>query len=398
MKRTITALLAATALSVPALAQAQAPGTAVPSMAEQDTGIVLSGTVEEVFGEDGFVLDYGQGTLAVATGDLYEQNPDFRLSAGEDVTVFAQTGEEFFADRIVDADAVFVRSRDDFARIAEPVAMLFFSPSADPGMGTTAGVTGRVRDVEGRFFEMDANGQSIIVDTRGMRYDPLDDIGRQQVRPGNVVVVYGPIDSGFMDGRELRADRITTMSAGRSGMSDRDTRLDDRQDRRSTDDRRMDDRMSERRPQDRDADRFASRDTDGRDGRSDAMRDERMAERRTAERRVDDRDRMASDRDRDERRARAERSRPDTNRAPAQVAGPVESEDFDEFESYDRNGDGVVTLEEYVRVAARPANVTRSEAVRLFSALAKGDRLMTKKEFLNPSSRYERLSERFLSS
>ena len=389
MTRPLTALLMASALCAPALAPADAQAQSrrgmdrvqAPAMDARDMeedGLVLSGTIEEVFGEDGFVMDFGQGTLAVATGDLYEANPGFRLRAGEDVTVFARTNAGLFQDRIVDADAVFARQRDAFARTQQPPAILFYAPMTGAASGTSAGVTGEVSRVRGRAFEMDANGQTIVVDTNDMRYDPLDDIGAQQIAAGDIVVVYGPLTADFLDGQTLRANRITSMESGRqrrgaamTGMGSVGTD-DDRADRR--------DRMAERR-------------TDARDDRrmDDGRSDERDADSRRADARMDT---TRMDGDRSRRTRTAERAAA----VPAPSAGPSEAEDFDEFESYDRNGDGVVTHAEYVRVAARPGNVTRQEASRLFDALSRGDRLLTKREFLKPSARYERLAERYLTS
>ena len=227
---------------------ALAASVAAAGAADAQDAIVLTGTIEQSYGEDGFVMTVGGEEVAVATGQLFDDNPRLRLSEGDTVTVYGAPDGGFFTDRILDADGVRI--------------------------GASGRVT-RVSDSE------------------------LDD------------AVYG----------ERRR-------SPRQALSERSERS---------------------RGQDRAEERRAARG-------------------------------------------------PDERRRAAGRAGPSEEEDFDEFESYDRNGDGVVTLEEYVRIAARPSNVTRAEANRLFEVLARGDRRMTKREYLNPSPRYERLSERFLSN
>lgn len=358
--RTLTrplALLAASALS---LSAAQA----------QDTGaLVVSGTVEETFGEDGFVIDFGDGTVAVATGQIYDDNPDFRLTQGERVTVYAAPTEEFFADRIVDAGAVYVAGRDTFASTAErPRRAFFFGRRRGVDEPATVGVQGEVTGVRGRLMQVDAGGQTVTVDTRSMRYDPLDEVGRQRVREGDVVIVTGALADALFRDQELIADRVTSLTSARPERAAREQAVAQRRDERE------------------------AQETSRPEGGEANGQPERPAE-RAAEREADQQADRAAGGDQ-----RSQAQRQASGPVPAPSAGPAEAEDMGEFETYDRNGDGAVTVDEYVRVAARPANVTRREATRLFEVLSRGDRLMTKREFLNPPARYERLSERFLSN
>ena len=259
------------------LSLAAASTLALGAAAAQQS-MTLSGEIDETFGEDGFILVLDGTEVAVATGQLYDENPQMRLSRGDQVVVYALPTAEFFADRIVDADGLYLVAPGRLLRVRE---------SALPDTAYAA--------------------------------------------------------RGADEADEARSPRAA---------------LAERRNSRSDD---------------------ASR-----------RRGERMAARPAA---ADEDERETS---RSERR-RAEREERRAARAPA-PAGPAESEDFDEFASYDRNGDGVLTMSEYVRLAAQPENISRSEASRLFEALARGDRLMTRKEFLDPPERYTRLSERFLSN
>ena len=204
-------------LAASALALFAAPAAA------QD-GMILSGTIEETYGADGFIVVFDGEEVAIATGELADDNPGFAVEAGTRVTVFAVPTAEFFADRIVDADAVYMDGQ--LVRVTRPA-------------------------LNDRFYDRQSRAAASATDP----------------------------DAGAADMPEQMSD------------------------------------------------------------------------------------------------------------APDPQA---------EFAAYDSNGDKVVTLAEYVRVASEPENVTRSEAVRLFEALARGDRILTRKEFLEPNRRYEELSERYL--
>ena len=193
---------------------------ATPALAQD--GMILSGTVEETFGADGFIIVFDGQEVAIATGELADDNPGFEIEAGTRVTVFTVPTAEFFADRIVDADAVFVDG--SLARVSRPA-------------------------LSDRFYERQGRAASAATD-------------------------------------------------------------------------------------------------------------------------------------------------PDARMTFGEDEAEVTPEE--QFGGYDSNGDGVVTLPEYVRVASEPDNVTRAQAVRLFEALARGDRVVTRKEFIEPSRRFEELSDRYL--
>lgn len=209
----IRSLIAASAF---ALAAAAAPATA------QD-GMVLSGTVEETFGADGFIIVFDGQEVAIATSELADDNPGFEIEAGSRVTVFAVPTAEFFADSIIDADAVFASG--DVARVGRPA-------------------------LSDRFYERQGRAAAAVTDPDA------------------------PVMGTSQESAEITPE--------------------------------------------------------------------------------------------------------------------------EQFGGYDRNGDGVVTLAEYVRVASQPDNVSRTQAVRLFEALSRGDRLVTRKEFIEPSRRFEELSDRYL--
>lgn len=224
-----------------AMTMIAASALALGGISTAQDAMTLSGQVDETFGEDGFVLVYGDTDIAVATGQLYDDNPGLRLRAGDQVTVYALPTAEFFGERIVDAD------------------------------GVAAG---------GAVYRVSASA--------------LDDS------------VY---------------ERPAEAEAEAEPRSARDT----------------------------------------------------LAARRAA---------------RD-----GERREPGGKAAQREKTGNA-----DAFADYDRNGDGVVTMSEYVGVATKSSDLTRSQAARLFEALARGDRLVTKKDYREPSKRYARLAERYAAS
>jgi hypothetical protein len=191
---------------------------------------------------------------------------------------------------------------------------------------------GMVTNVSDDSFTLNTGDMSLDVMTADLGYDPLDEVGTQQIESGDRVIVSGMLEDTLFADRQLDAMAVTTLSAGQS------------------------------------------------------MQDDPQAQR--------DRYRDRMQRDRDMRSAERDNDRPmRASRAPmeGQMAFTV-----DEFDALDRNGDGVVTRGEYVRVASEPDNITRTEARRLFNILARGDSEMTQREFLNPPRDYQDVSQRVL--
>lgn len=68
-----------------------------------------------------------------------------------------------------------------------------------------------------------------------------------------------------------------------------------------------------------------------------------------------------------------------------------------EFNLIDKDGDGVVTQQEYVDFATAPSNISASEARRLFNIASRGDGQLTHTEFVTPSAELNRVADEILS-
>jgi len=312
-------------------------GTASAQTADLEEGsfITLTGAVEEA-GTDSFVLDYGTGTIEVETEDLYDYNPDLRLQAGEAITVYGTVDTDFFEGRVLEAQSIYARSQDTYASVEDPmVGMLLFVPDRTSGMTNMRGT--RVT-LEGMVTNV--SDDSFTLNTGDMSLDVM-----------TAELGYDPLD-------DIGAQRID--SGDRvivSGMLE---------------DSLFSDMML-------DAQAVTTLAAGG------ETQSDRQAQR--------DRYRERMQRERSMQMTENRNDRPmRSSRAPS---GEMEFT-VDEFDALDRNGDGVVTRGEYVRVAAGPDNITRTEARRLFNILARGDREMTQQEFLNPPQGYQDVSQRVL--
>ena len=205
MTRVFSLLIVLLLLTTPALAQED------PYDAPDDTWISLSGTVESVR-PDAFVLDYGEGVITVEMDDWDMDADGYKVVEGDRVTVNGMVDDDFFETTTIEASSVYVEGLNTY----------FYASSADeedtfvtlmtpPAMSTVV-VQGTVTDVDDEEFTINTGLREIRVETDAMYYDPLDDEGFQQIDMGDRVSVTGTIDDDFLEGRELVASSITTLS------------------------------------------------------------------------------------------------------------------------------------------------------------------------------------------
>lgn len=182
-----------------------------PFARADDSWISLSGTVDSVQPHS-FTLNYGDGVVTVEMDDGDRDADAYDLLSGDQVTVYGLVDDDLFETTSIEASSVFVEKlgtyfyassldEEDFYVVALPAPL---DPSA-------AAVHGAVTEVSGDEFEIDAGSRSVRVDVENLPYDPLDDEGYQKIEVGDIVSVSGSIDDDFFEGREIKADNVTTL-------------------------------------------------------------------------------------------------------------------------------------------------------------------------------------------
>jgi uncharacterized protein YdeI (BOF family) len=200
-----------------------APPLASPMAVQDGAPVVLSGLVGSA-DPNAFVLSYAGGAVTVEVDDWDRFHEGGLLQGGEYVTVFGRLDADLLEQRKLEAESVYVHGRNTFyhadgadeeaARTVLPPAR---STGGAPAVGTYLELAGRVAEVDGRAFRLDAAGQQLSVDTAGMSYDPMDEIGYQRIRIGDRVRVGGVVESGLFTEKRLAADSVITLAAGQRG-------------------------------------------------------------------------------------------------------------------------------------------------------------------------------------
>lgn len=185
-------------------------GSPDPYAKADDTWISLSGEVQSVEA-DQFTLDYGDGMVLVEMDDGDRDADGYKLIQGDKVTVTGRVDDDFFERTSIEAASVYV----------ENIGTTFFASSVDdesreqviattltPIVVSRTEVRGTVKSVTGDEFTLDTGSREITVDVDEMLYDPLDDVGYQQIDIGDRVKVVGDMDVELFEGRQLTADSI----------------------------------------------------------------------------------------------------------------------------------------------------------------------------------------------
>lgn len=72
-------------------------------------------------------------------------------------------------------------------------------------------VQGTVTSVSYEEFTIESGDRRMVVEVEEMYYNPLDDVGYQQIEVGDRVSVSGKIDDDLFEGREIVADSVVTL-------------------------------------------------------------------------------------------------------------------------------------------------------------------------------------------
>lgn len=175
--------------------------------------VSVSGTVTSTSPET-FGLDYGDGIVTVEMDDWDDWGDAYVVADGDKVTVYGKVDDDLYEVGKIEASSVYIEDLNSY----------FYASSADeetlgawavdiPIVPSSAHFVGEVETVnkQNGTFTIDTGLSELTVDTTPLLYNPLDDVGYQQIQAGDRVSIEGIVDRDFFDGRELEADSIITL-------------------------------------------------------------------------------------------------------------------------------------------------------------------------------------------
>jgi hypothetical protein len=174
--------------------------------------------------EDSFVLDYGEGLITVEMDDWDWYQEGKAILEGDKVSVYGKIDNDLYEAKTIEASSVYVQGLNTyfFASAADeeidPMIGIynFTLPSED---SSRVDLTGMVKTIDGRKFTLDTGPTDVTIDTKGMKYNPLDKNGYQKLEKGDLVKVGGYLDLNFFDKKEIQARSVVTLDHddGKSG-------------------------------------------------------------------------------------------------------------------------------------------------------------------------------------
>jgi len=206
-KWTLNTMIFTVAVAFAGAASADEPN---PKLMPDDSWISISGTAVEAE-PNGFVLDYGDGTIWVEMDDWDWYGDGYGILDGDKVTVYGEVDDDLYQQDTIEASSVYVESINSYfyANPADEEDALY--TVTHPVVVSQVTLRGTVTSVSGREFTIDTGLQEMTVETIYMSYNPLDDKGYQQIDVGDRVSVSGDIDDTFFGEQELEADSIITL-------------------------------------------------------------------------------------------------------------------------------------------------------------------------------------------
>jgi uncharacterized protein YdeI (BOF family) len=182
-----------------------------PYAKPDDTWISISGEVRSV-SPDEFVLDFGEDNIIVEMDDGDRDADAYKLVEGDKVTVNGLIDDDFFETTTIEASSVYVEKLDTYFYASAMDEEDAFVTVVEPVVVSATVMQGTVTEVNDEEFRLDTGTREIIVEVEEMSYDPLDDLGYQQIDVGDRVSVTGQLDYDFLEGQEFVATSIVTLA------------------------------------------------------------------------------------------------------------------------------------------------------------------------------------------
>ena len=231
MKKGFLTLMATSALFIaagqPVLAeQVKASGvdaTPLSSMPDQ-AHVILSGIVSDVR-DDEFDLKYETNTITVELDNFGWTEAEMAMvRPGQKMVVEGFIDDDLFEGREIEAFGLNIY--DDYMYYyttdRSPSLDQYYSKEKLGAQSTEDGayvvMTGTVSGINGTEFMLKNGNKTMQVDTGMLGYDPYDDEGLQKISNGDRVHVYGEIDDGFFENKEIMAQGVVKLvDSGKNG-------------------------------------------------------------------------------------------------------------------------------------------------------------------------------------
>lgn len=192
---------------------------ASPKDKPDNSWISVSGTVASV-GTESFILDYGENTILVEMDDWDWFDEAKYLLEGDNVIVYGIVDDDAYETKTIEADSVYVKGLNTYfyANPADEESLPLYTRFV---LFTDSDLTlsGKITEIKGRDFVLDTGNRKVTVDTMAMLYNPLDKLGYQKLKTGDMVQVSGHLDYDLFDKRELVADTIVTLAKDKRSKS-----------------------------------------------------------------------------------------------------------------------------------------------------------------------------------
>lgn len=175
--------------------------------------ITLYGTVDTVQ-PDWFTLKSKNREILVEMDDFDAESEGYKLLEGDEVVVSGVIDHDFMEKKKIEAGSVYVRGIDTyfFANDADeessPYLKTYYSFSNEVPENAIVELQGIVTDIDGKEFVLDTGTRKVLIDTKRLPYDPMDNLGKVQVEVGDLLRVSGRVDIELFSGRQLSANSI----------------------------------------------------------------------------------------------------------------------------------------------------------------------------------------------
>ncbi|MDB2414820.1 hypothetical protein N9W34_03520 [Rickettsiales bacterium] len=177
--------------------------------------INVTGKIKDI-SSDQFTLDFDDGMITVEMDDWDGYDEAQLLKKGETVTVSGEIDHDLYESKKIEASTVYSHDRTTYFYASsedeeDGYYYSYYSYPAEIPDGTWMNVSGVVKKIHDRELILQTSAGDIVVDTKTMSYNPLDDSGFVQVDVGDKVYVSGEFDVNFFDKNEIDASSIATV-------------------------------------------------------------------------------------------------------------------------------------------------------------------------------------------
>lgn len=188
--------------------------------------IVVTGNILSV-SEGELMLNYAGRKVKIEFDKWPWEGKDMEkyFEVGQKVTVSGRVDKDWFSSNEIEANNIYLDDQYVYYYWLDqsPAYYLNIGPTnmeksanglagGDVG-GASFSVSGEIKAIHGREFTLQSGEEKFTVDTESLGYNPLDNVGLQQLRVGDHVYVFGDVDAKFFDEKRFSADSVITLQS-----------------------------------------------------------------------------------------------------------------------------------------------------------------------------------------